>query len=69
VLSHQLNESFRVLTAASVVLLPLTLIASIFGMNVQFPGEGETLTFYLILVLMTVVLVGLVILFRRRGWL
>ena len=69
VLSHRLNDSFRVLTAVSVVLLPLTLVASIFGMNVEFPGEGEPLTFYLILVLMAVLLVALVILFRRRGWL
>ena len=43
VLSHRLNESFRVLTAASVVLLPLTLIASIFGMNVPVPGRGPGL--------------------------
>jgi magnesium transporter len=69
VLSHQLNDSFRILTAPSVVLLPLTLIASVFGMNVQFPGEGESITFYLILALMAVLLVALVILFRRRGWL
>ena len=69
VLSHQLNDSFRILTAASVVLLPLTLIASIFGMNVQFPGEGQPVTFYLILALMAAMLAGLVILFRRRGWL
>ena len=69
VLSHRLNDSFRILTAASVVLLPLTLIASIFGMNVKFPGEGEAYAFYLILALMAVMLVALVILFRRRGWL
>jgi magnesium transporter len=69
VLSHQLNDSFRILTAASVVLLPLTLIASIFGMNVHFPGEGQPLTFFLILVLMALMLVALVVLFRRRGWL
>jgi magnesium transporter len=69
VLSHRLNESFRILTAASVVLLPLTLIASIFGMNVEFPGEGQPITFYLILALMAVMLAALVILFRRRGWL
>ena len=41
VLSHRLNDSFRILTAASVVLLPLTLIASIFGMNVPVPGRGR----------------------------
>jgi magnesium transporter len=46
VLSHRLNDSFRILTAASVVLLPLTLIASIFGMNVPVPGEGQAFSFY-----------------------
>ncbi|MFP5343151.1 MAG: magnesium transporter CorA family protein [Candidatus Limnocylindria bacterium] len=69
VLSHQLNETFRILTAASVVILPLTLIASIFGMNVQFPGEGEAWAFFVILLLMAAVFVGLFVLFRRRGWL
>ncbi|MEO6207448.1 MAG: magnesium transporter CorA family protein [Candidatus Limnocylindrales bacterium] len=69
VLSHRLNDSFRVLTAASVILLPLTLIASIFGMNVHFPGEGEGWSFFFILALMAAVFFGLVVLFRRRGWL
>jgi magnesium transporter len=69
VLSHRLNETFRILTAASVILLPLTLIASIFGMNVLFPGEGESSTFVVILVFMAVLLVAMVWLFRRRGWL
>jgi magnesium transporter len=69
VLSHRLNDSFRILTAASVILLPLTLIASIFGMNVDFPGAGDTGTFFIILVLMAATLFGLVVLFRRRGWL
>ena len=69
VLSHRLNETFRILTAASVVLLPLTLIASIFGMNVHFPGEGEGWTFFAILFLMGALLTAMVVLFRRRGWL
>jgi magnesium transporter len=69
VLSHRLNDSFRVLTAASVVLLPLTLVASIFGMNVAVPGEGRLEAFWAILAGMAVLLVGLVLMFRRRGWL
>jgi magnesium transporter len=69
VLSHRLNDVLRVLTAASVVLLPLTLIASIWGMNVAVPGEGESAPFYLILAGMAVILVGLIAYFRRRGWL
>ena len=39
VLSHRLNESLRVLTAFSVALLPLTLLASVFGMNVDAAGR------------------------------
>jgi magnesium transporter len=69
VISHRLNETFRILTAVSVVILPLTLIASIFGMNVHFPGEGEGIAFGVILAVMMVVLVSLVVFFRRRGWL
>src|ERR671931_461678 len=38
VISHRQNDILRVLTIFSVVLLPLTLITGIFGMNVHFPG-------------------------------
>jgi magnesium transporter len=69
VISHRLNDSFRILTAASVVLLPLTLIASIFGMNVPVPGEGTPSAFLVIMAGMGVLLVVLVAYFRRRGWL
>src|SRR5215213_4712839 len=33
-IAHRTNETFRVLTAISVIVLPLTLVASIWGMNV-----------------------------------
>ena len=69
VLSHRLNDSFRILTAASVVLLPLTLIASIFGMNVPVPGEGVEHAFLGIMLLMAILLILMVAYFRRRGWL
>ena len=69
VLSHRLNDSFRILTAASVILLPLTLIASIYGMNVPVPGENEPYAFWLVVALMTVMLIALILVFRRRGWL
>ena len=69
VLSHRLNDSFRILTAVSVVLLPLTLIASIFGMNVPVPGEDSEFAFVGIMLLMGVLLILLVAYFRRRGWL
>ena len=67
VLSHRLNDSFRILTAVSVVLLPLTLIASIFGMNVPVPGEEQEFSFLAIMLMMGVLLLALVAYFRRRG--
>jgi magnesium transporter len=69
VLSHRLNDGLRVLTAVSVILLPLTLVASVFGMNVHFPGEGSPVAFWLIIVAMILLLLGMVAFFRRRGWL
>jgi magnesium transporter len=69
VLSHRVNEVLRVLTAFSVVILPLTLIASIWGMNVGVPWEGDTQGFWIVLGGMVVLLAGMVVYFRRRGWL
>jgi magnesium transporter len=69
VLSHRVNEVLRVLTAISVVVLPLTFIASIWGMNVHVPGEGESAPFWAIIGGMVVLLLGMVGYFRRRGWL
>jgi len=69
VLSHRTNDILRVLTAFSAVALPLTLIASIFGMNVLYPGEGTEEAFWVILAAMLVTLVTMLWYFRRRGFL
>jgi magnesium transporter len=69
VIGHRLNDIIRVLTSVSVVLLPLTLIASIWGMNVRVPGEGSIEAFWIVIATMVVLLVGLLAYFRKRGWL
>ncbi|MFZ9669431.1 MAG: magnesium transporter CorA family protein [Solirubrobacterales bacterium] len=73
-LSHRVNDALRVLTAITVIVLPLTMIASIFGMNVGLPGGGDPeggslITFAVILGVMIAVLVGMVTWFRKRRWL
>jgi magnesium transporter len=68
-ISHRLNNVLRVLTSISVIILPLTLIASIWGMNVKVPGEGSIHAFWVILIVMFCVLVSMLAVFRRRGWL
>jgi magnesium transporter len=68
-IAHRTNETFRVLTAISVIVLPLTLIASIWGMNVGVPGEQSITAFWVIMGLMVILLGGMIAYFRRRGWL
>ena len=51
------------------IFLPLTLIASIWGMNVKVPGEANRPAFFIVIAFMVVVLACLLALFRRRGWL
>ncbi len=69
VLSHRVNDVLRVLTAFSVIMLPMTLIASIFGMNVHVPGQDSITAFWLIIAVMFGVLGGMLGFFRYRGWL
>src|SRR5712691_4135603 len=47
VISHRVNRVLQILTIFSVVLLPLTLISGIFGMNVKFPGYGSAEAFWI----------------------
>jgi len=69
VLSHRVNDILRVLTSISVIVLPLTLVASIWGMNVAVPGEGDAEDFYAVIGVMVVILGAMLTWFRRRGWL
>jgi magnesium transporter len=69
VISHRVNDILRVLTSISVIVLPLTLLASIWGMNVHVPGEGSVAAFWEVAGVMFVILLAMVLFFRKRGWL
>jgi magnesium transporter len=69
VISHRQNDVLRILTVFSVVLLPLTLISGIFGMNVMFPGEGTHEAFWVIVGLMIAVIAAMVGFFKYKRWL
>jgi magnesium transporter len=68
-ISHRQNDVLRLLTVFAAVLLPLTLVASIFGMNVAFPGEGTGAAFWAIMAGMAALFLGLVGFFRYKRWL
>jgi magnesium transporter len=69
VISHRQNDVLRILTVVSVILLPLTLISGIFGMNVDFPGYGTHEAFWAIVGLMVVVIGGMIGFFKYKRWL
>jgi magnesium transporter len=69
VISHRVNRILQILTIFSVVLLPLTLISGIFGMNVDFPGYGTHAAFFVIVGVMLVTIVAMVGFFRWKRWL
>ena len=67
--SHKMNEIVKVLTLISTIMLPLHLVAGIYGMNfAHMPELHWTLGYPFALGLMAVIAVSLVFYFRRRGW-
>jgi magnesium transporter len=68
-IAHRTNETFQVLTAISLIFLPLTLIASVFGMNVPVPAEHGAHAFWIIIGAMFAIVVAVALFFKRRGWL
>jgi magnesium transporter len=68
-ISHQQNDILYVLTIFSVVMLPLTFLTGVFGMNVHFPGFDTAAGFFATLGLFVVTIVGMLGFFRWKKWL
>ena len=68
-ISHKQQYRLQLLTVVTVILLPLTLVTGLFGMNVGVPGEGELEAFWVLVSVMAVIGLGLLALFRWRRWL
>jgi magnesium transporter len=69
--SLQINDTMRILTIFTVILLPLTLLAGIYGMNGVDLQKLETLPigFFVILAIMIVIAIGLLLFFIKKQWL
>lgn len=69
VVSNRTNEVMKVLTIFSAIMLPLSVIAGIYGMNFDYMPELHTQNgFYITLGVMLLIALGLLFYFWRKGW-
>lgn len=69
-LATRMNDVIKTLTVFATVLLPMSVIAGIYGMNVPvWPPGNWPLSFPFVLVMMMVVAGTLLVFFRRKHWL
>jgi len=68
--ANRTNEIVHVLTVVSSIMLPLTLIAGIYGMNFEnMPELKQPWAYFAVLGVMGAIAAGLLVAFRRLGWL
>lgn len=68
-ISHKLNQTMKILTAVSVILLPTSVIAALWGMNVEVPFGGHENGFWIIAAIVTAVGVLCAFYFKFKKWL
>ncbi|MBB3231260.1 magnesium transporter CorA family protein [Halomonas stenophila] len=68
--SHQLNRTMRVLTVITAIFVPLTFIAGLYGMNfAHMPELTYRYGYFMVLLVMLAIGLGLLWVFRRIKWL
>lgn len=67
-LTAKTNEVVHLLTVLSTLVLPLTFIASLFGMNAVLPFGNHPKDFWIIVAFMIVASVTMYLVFRRKRW-
>lgn len=68
--AHKLNQIMQTLTIVTVIFVPITFMAGVYGMNFENMPELKNRSAYFILLgLMLLVVGGILVTFRRRGWL
>lgn len=65
--TNKTNDIMRVLTYINTILLPLTVVTGMFGMNVDFPFATGVTAFWVIAAVMAVIAVLLALYIRRTG--
>lgn len=68
-LTSKTNEIVKVLTIFSTIILPLTLFASIYGMNINgLPEAHQSYSFVFLMIFMTGIAVAMLVVFKLKRW-
>lgn len=69
VVANKTNDVMKTLAVLSAIILPLSLLAGIYGMNFEpLPGAKTETGFFITLAIMAVITALLLVYFWRRGW-
>ena len=66
--TNKTNETMKILTIISSIILPLSFITGLYGMNVTLPFADKQWAFYGLVGLMVVVAVVFIFIFKKRKW-
>ena len=68
-ITDRMADTVKTLTVFASVILPVSLVAGIYGMNVPvWPPSGESWSFWVVLGAMGAIAVALLVYFRTRRW-
>jgi len=67
--NHRMNEIMKILTAVSVIFMPLTFIVGVYGMNFDYmPELNMKYGYFEVLGVMFVLVLGMVYFFKKKKW-
>ncbi len=67
-MANRTNEVMRILTLISSIILPLTFITGIYGMNIDLPGQHKGVAFSIILGTLILIAVIMILYFKKKRW-
>ena len=66
--TNRTNEVMRMLTVIATILMPLTVVASLYGMNVPLPFQDSHYSIIFVFVVWAFIVGGMLYFFRRHHW-
>ncbi|EKE31767.1 magnesium and cobalt transport protein CorA [Salimicrobium jeotgali] len=67
--SHRQNKTMQFLTVVSMIFLPLTFIAGVYGMNFAYMPELQyQYSYFIVWALMIIMAFAMIVFFRKKGW-